>query len=102
MVIFEIIIPVNFEIHSIFSLITNYFVLLFLLFFFVSSFFKFYSENTDNQKFSYNFIQTGHVNGFQLLKLFLMIYQFYLSDEAERTILLFMFIPFLEFLSSKF
>lgn len=39
MVIFEIIIPVNFEIHSIFSLITNYFVLLFLLFFFVSSFF---------------------------------------------------------------
>ena len=99
MVIFEIIIPTNFEIHSIFSLITNYFVFLFLMYFFVSCFLKYYS---DSKEFTYNFIQTNHVNGFQLLKLFLMIYQFYLSDEAERTILLFLFIPFLEFLSSQF
>ena len=99
MVIFEIIIPTNFEIHSIFSLITNHIVLLFLSYFFVSSFLKYYSNN---QKFSYNFIQTNHVNGFQILKLFLMIYQFYLSDEAERIFLLFLFIPFLEYLSSNF
>ena len=31
-----------------------------------------------------------------------MLYQFYLSDETERTLLLFIIIPLLDFISSKF
>ena len=99
MILFEIFVPTNFEFHSIYSLLSNNLVLVFLFIFFISCFLKYYSKN-DNR--SYKLGEKSIIDGFPLLKLFLMIYQFYLSDEAERTLLLFIVIPILEFMTSKF
>ena len=99
MVIFEIVIRPFFEVHTIMSLITNHFVFLFGFIFLLSCFIKYYAKA---DKYSKALGQTSVIDGFPMLKLVLMIYHFYLSDEAERIILLFAFIPLLEFLSLKF
>ena len=99
MVVFEVLLPRNFEVHTILSLIINCFVFFFLMIFFISCFLKYYSKN---DKHSHELGDKDLVDGFPLLKLFLMLYQFYLSDEAERTLLLFIIIPLLNFISSKF
>lgn len=99
MAIFELLVPISFEVHTIYSLITNYCVYLFLIFFFCSSFLKYYSKNKQH---SYQLGEKEPVDGFPLFKLFLILYQFYLSDESERTLLLLIIMPLLEFISSKF
>ena len=99
MVIFEIVIRPFFEVHTIISLITNHFVFLFGFIFLVSCFLEYYAK-TD--KYSKALGKTKIVDGFPILKLVLMLYHFYLSDEAERILLLFAFVPLLEFFSIKF
>ena len=99
MIIFEIVIRPFFEVHTIISLLSNHFVFFFGFIFLASSFLEYYA-NTD--KYSKSFGKNKIVKGFPLLKLVLMIYHFYLSDEAERILLLFAFIPLLEFFSLKF
>jgi hypothetical protein len=42
------------------------------------------------------------VEGFPMLKFILLLYHFYLSDEAERILLLFAYVPLLEFFSLRF
>ena len=99
MVLFEIVIRPFFEVHTIISLLINHFVFLFGLIFLVGCFMQYYA-NVD--KYSKAFGKTKIVDGFPLLKLVLMLYHFYLSDEAERILLLFGFIPLLELFSKKF
>ena len=99
MIIFEILLPRNFEVHTILTFIVNFIVFLFLLFFFVSCFLKYYPKN---DKHSLDLGSKVPLDGLPLIKLFLMLYQFYLSDEAERALFLFIIIPLLEFISSNF
>jgi len=99
MVLFEIVIRPFFEVHTIASLLTNHFVFLFGFIFLILSFIRYYANAN---KYSKALGKTTIVDGFPMLKLILMLYHFYLSDEAERIVLLFDFIPLLEFFSLKF
>ena len=99
MVIFEIVIRPFFEVHTIISLLTNHFVFLFGFIFLVSCFIKYYA-NLKN--YSKALGKTRIIDGFPILKLILILYHFYLADEAERILLLFAYLPLLEFLSIKF
>ena len=99
MIIFEILLPRNFEVHTIFTFMVNCIIFLFLIFFFVSCFLKYYPKD---DKHSLELGSKVPLDGLPLIKLFLMLYQFYLSDEAERALFLFIIIPLLEFLSSSF
>lgn len=99
MVIFEITIKQFFEVHTIISLLTNISVFILGFIFLCSCFIKYYAK-TD--KYSKALGKTRIIDGFPIIKFFLMLYQFYLSDEAERILLLFFYVPFLEFLSMNF
>ena len=99
MVIFEIVIRPFFEVHTIISLLTNHFVFLFGFVFLVSCFIKYYANL---QNYSKALGKTRIIDGFPILKLILILYHFYLADEAERILLLFAYLPLLEFLSIKF
>jgi len=99
MILFEIVIRPFFEVHTIISLLTNHFVFLFGFIFLILSFIRYYPNAN---KYSKALGKTTIVDGFPMLKLILMLYHFYLSDEAERIVLLFDFIPLLEFFSLKF
>ena len=99
MILFEIVIRPFFEVHTIISLIANHFVFLFGLIFLASCFLEYFAKT---EKYSKALGKTKIVDGFPILKLVLMIYHFYLSDEAERILLLFAFVPLLEFFSIKF
>ena len=74
MIIFEIILPRNFEVHTIFSFIINFFVFLLLALFFASCFFKYYSKNENHSK---ELGSKDIVDGLPLVKLFLMLYHFF-------------------------
>jgi hypothetical protein len=99
MVIFEIVIRPFFEVHTIISLLTNHLVFLFGFIFLVSCFIKYYANL---QNYSKALGKTRIIDGFPILKLILILYHFYLADEAERILLLFAYLPLLEFLSIKF
>ena len=99
MVIFEIVIQPFFEVHTIISLISNHFVFLFGFIFLLSCFIQYYAK-TD--KYSKALGKKEIVDGFPMLKFILLLYHFYLSDEAERILLLFAFVPLLEFFSIRF
>ena len=99
MAIFEILLVRNFEVHTIYSLTTNYFVYAFLIFFLISCFLRYYTKN-DEYKLTLGISQK--VDGLPLLKFFLMLYQFYLSDESERILLLFIIMPILELFANLF
>ena len=99
MVIFEIAVRPFFEVHNFASLISNHFVFLIGFIFLVCCFIKYYANT---EKYSKALGKTAIIDGFPILKFILMLYQFYLSDEAERILLLFAYIPLLELLSSKF
>ena len=99
MILFEIFIRPFFEVHSIFSLLSNHFVFFFGLIFLVSCFIKFHAKS---EKYSKALGEGDIIYGFPIMKLVLIIYHFYLADEAERILLLFLFIPLLEFFSIKF
>ena len=99
MVLFEIFIRPFFEVHTIFSLLSNHFVFFFWFIFLVSCFIKYHAK-TD--KYSKALGKNDIIDGFPILKLVLVLYHFYLSDEAERILLLFAFLPLLELFCYKF
>ena len=98
MILFEIFIRPFFEVHTITSLLSNHFVFIFGFIFLVSCFLKYYAQG----EYSKALGKKDIIDGFPLFKLVLIIYHFYLADEAERILLLFAFIPLLEFFSLKF
>ena len=99
MVLFEIVIRPFFEVHTIISLLANHFVFLFGFIFLLSCFIRYYAK-TD--KYSKALGKREMVDGFPMMKFVLLLYHFYLSDEAERIMLLFLYVPLLEFFSLKF
>jgi hypothetical protein len=99
MVIFEIAIRPFFEVHSILSLIANHFVFLFGFIFLLSCFIRYYAKK---DKYSKALGKREIVDGFPIMKFILLLYHFYLSDEAERILLLFVYVPILEFFAFKF
>ena len=99
MAIFEILLVRNFEVHTLYSLTSNLFVYLFLILFLISCFLRYYTKTGE---YKYTLGTSQIVDGLPLLKFFLMLYQFYLSDESERIILLFVLMPILELFASNF
>ena len=99
MVIFEIVIRPFFEVHSILSLLANHFVFLFGFIFLLSCFIRYYAKK---DKYSKALGKREIVDGFPIMKFILLLYHFYLSDEAERILLLFAYVPILEFFALKF